>query len=72
MQPISKDLKMSLKYGVANFIRRRISPTILEDRWGVPGFGPLPNFWPIMIRLGTIKAPEGGHLDANVITMNTY
>ena len=34
-------------------------PPILEKEWRFPGIGPLPTFWPFMIRLETVRAPVG-------------
>ena len=33
-------------------MNRRIIPTI--SRWGFPGIGPLPTFWPFMVSLRTV------------------
>ena len=37
----------------------RIIPTIWGKRWGFPGTGPLPTFWPFMVSLRTVMALLG-------------
>ena len=37
----------------------RIIPTISRKGWELPGTGPLPAFWPFMVRLGTVLVLVG-------------
>ena len=45
----------------------RIIPTILEKEQRFPGTGPPPTFWPFMVGLGTVMAPVGVSLNADVL-----